>query len=112
MRFHLIDNRHVAIALEFFEVASNEISEFFDGVTGAVDFFPKTLKGLFGLEIKKLNQNVVFVFEIQIYGTVGDTGFFGDLRNGRLVVSLAGEHLYGSFQDASIFVVFFSGSDV
>jgi hypothetical protein len=91
--FGLVDNGHVPVALELFEVMANQNSEFVNGTVGPIDILAKALKNLLGLVIEKLNQNVVFVFEIEINRTVGDTGFFSNLRNGRLKIPLAGEYL-------------------
>gem|GEM_PF-2328616 len=82
--------------MELFEVMVNQNFELISGTVGPLDIFAKTLKNLLGLVVEKLNQNVVFVFKIEINSAVGDTGLFCDLRNGRLKISLAGEYLDSS----------------
>jgi hypothetical protein len=54
-----------------------------------------------------LNQNIILIFEIQIDGAIGNSGFFGDLGNGRLMKTLSGKNLNSRFKDLIIFVVFF-----
>jgi len=60
-------------------VVVNQNFELINGAVGPIDIFAKALKNLLGLIVEKLNQNVVFVFKIEINRTVGDTGFFCDL---------------------------------
>jgi hypothetical protein len=90
-------NRHVSISLEFFKVTLDQVFELVNGPVGAIHFLLKSLKYLLGFKFEKLNQDVVFVFKIQIDRPIGDTGLFGDLRNGRLVIALAGKYLDGGF---------------
>ena len=57
----------------------NQNSELINGTVDPIDIFTKALKNLLGLVVEKLNQNVVFVFKVEINRTVGDTGLFCDL---------------------------------
>jgi hypothetical protein len=111
MRFGLIDDGHVPVPLEFFEVDANQIAQFVKSGIGAIDLLTEALEYLLGLIAEKLDQDVVLVFEIEVDGSVGDTGFTGDLGNGRLEVTLPCEYLYGRFQNAVVLVIFFSISD-
>ena len=101
----LVQDGHVPVLLEFRQVAANQVAELVHGVVALVDRLPEAVKNLFGLVIEKLNQNIVLVFEIEIDGAVGDTGFPGYLGNGGLKKSLLGKYLDGRFQDTLIFVV-------
>ena len=42
----------------------------------------KTVENHFSLEVKKLNQDILFVLEIKIYGTIRHTRLPGDMSNG------------------------------
>ena len=85
----------------------NEIAKFVQAGIGAIHLRPETIKYLLGFIIEKLNQNIVFIFEIQIDGAVGDAGFFANLSNSRLVKSMSGKNLYSRFKDLVIFIIFF-----
>jgi hypothetical protein len=56
-----------------------EIPQFIYGVVRLVDFFPQPAKRLLGPETEKMNQNVIFIFEIKVDGAICNSGFFGDL---------------------------------
>ena len=63
-------------------IVSNRYSDFEQAsliILPGVGSFTKALKNLLGLVVEKLNQNVVFVFKVEINRTVGDTGLFCDL---------------------------------
>jgi hypothetical protein len=83
-----------------------EIIQFADSVIRLAHFFPEFFKDLFGFIAKKLHQDIILVFKIQINGTVGHPCFFGNLRNGRIKKALPGKYFDGRFEDQMIFVVF------
>jgi hypothetical protein len=56
---------------------------------------------------EKLNQNIVFVFKIQVDGAVSHSGFFCDLRNGRLMKPLSRKNPNCSFKYLMIFIILF-----
>jgi hypothetical protein len=60
----------------------NKATQFVMAAIGLVDGRPKPIKNLLGSVIEKLDQDIVFIFEIKIYGTIRHTGLSGDLGNG------------------------------
>jgi hypothetical protein len=104
--FNLIDNGHVPVALEFFQMHPNEIAKFVQAGIGTIHLRPETIKYLLGFIIEKLDQNIVFILEIQINGAVGDPGYFGNLGNGRLMKSMSGKNLDSRFKDLVILIIF------
>jgi hypothetical protein len=109
--FGLVDDRQIPVTLKFFEVSSDEVSQLLDGTAPAIDFFPEAFENLLGFVFEKLNQDIILVFEVQINGPVGHSSFFGNFGNGRLMISVAGKHLDGRFEDAVVFIVFIAGTD-
>jgi hypothetical protein len=109
--FGLEDDGQIPVTLKFFKVPPDEVSQLLDGTATAIDFFSEALENLLGLVFEKLNQDIVLVFEVQIDGPIGHTSFSGDLGNGRLMISVTGKHLYGRFENAVVFIVFFAGTD-
>ena len=105
--FNLIDNGHVPVALEFFQMHPNEIAKLVQAGIGPIHLRTETIKYLLGFIIEKLDQNIVFILEIKIDGAVGDAGFFGNLGNGRLMKSLSGKNLDSRFKNLVIFMIFF-----
>jgi len=87
-------------------MSSNQIAEFIDSVIDLIHFFSETSKNLFGFVIEKLNQNIIFVFEIKIDGAVGNAGFFSNLGNGRLKESIFGKYLDSRLEYPMVFVIF------
>jgi hypothetical protein len=87
-------------------VSTNEIAKFIQTALRLIDFLPKSIKNQLGFVAEEIDQNVIFIFEIEINGTVGHSGFLGDLGHGRLVKSLLGKHFYRSFQDPVVLVIF------
>ena len=85
----------------------NEITKFVQARIGTIHLRPETIKYLLGFIIEKLDQNIVFIFEIQIDGAVGDPGYFGNLGNGRLMKSMSGKNLNSRFKNLVIFIIFF-----
>jgi hypothetical protein len=59
----------------------NQISKFINSGIRAVDVFSEASKSLSGFITEKLNQDIFFILEIKINGTIGDPGFPGDLGN-------------------------------
>ena len=108
MGFYLVDHRSVPVALKFGQMPVHQIPQFIPAVLGPIDRLPKPFKYLLGPKIEKLNQDVIFIFKIQIDGTIGDPGFFGNLGNGRLVKSLSGENLDRCLEDLMVFIIFFN----
>ena len=100
----LIHNRHVPVFLELFQMPVNQIPEFADGIVRLFHLFPETGKNLFGLIGEKLNQNIIFVLEIQINGSIRNTGFPRDLRNGCLMKTLFCKNAYGRLQYPVVFL--------
>ena len=106
MGFNLIHHGHVWIPLKFHKMPPDKVPQFIQAVVGLVDGGPEAVKNLFGSVVKKMNQDIVFVLEIKIDGTIGHTGFPGNLGNGRLVKTLARKDFYGCFKDKMVLVVF------
>jgi len=111
MGFGLIDDGHVPVPLELFEVYANQVAQFVDGRLGAIDLLSEAIENLFGLVAEELDQDIVLVLEIEVDRSVSDTGFTCDLGDRRLVVALPCENRYGSFQNAVVLVVFVSAGD-
>jgi hypothetical protein len=109
--FGLVNDGQIPVPLKFFKVPSDEVAQLLDGTAPAIDFFSEALKNLLGFVLEKLNQDIVLVFEVQIDGPIGHTGFSGDFCNGRLMISVPGKYLDGRFEDAVVFIVFIAGTD-
>jgi len=109
--FGLVDDGQIPVPLKFFKVPSDKVSQLLDGTAPAIDFFSEALENLLGFVLEKLNQDIVLVFEVQIDGPIGHTGFSGDFGNGRLMISVPGKYLDGRFEDAVVFIVFIAGTD-
>jgi len=84
-----------------------QIPQFVDGIIGPVNIFLEATKDLFGFIVEKVDQNIIFIFEIKIDCPIGNPGFFCDLRNRRLKETLLGKILYGGFKNAMVFIVIF-----
>jgi hypothetical protein len=63
-------------------MSTNKIAKLINGIVRSVNFLPEASKNLSGLVAEKLNQDIIFVFEIKIDRAVSDPCFSGDLRNG------------------------------
>ncbi len=100
----LIHNSHVSVFLKLFQMPVNQIPEFGDSIVRLFHRFPETGKNLFGFVGEKLNQNIVFVLEIQINGSIRNTGFASDLRNGCLMKTLFCKNAYGRLQYPVVFL--------
>jgi hypothetical protein len=87
-------------------MTTNKIPQFVQAVVGLVNSGPEAIKNLFGSVVKKMNQDIVFVLEIKIDGTIGHPGFPGNLCNGRLVKTLVRKDFYGCFKDKMVFIIF------
>jgi len=85
---------------------SNQVSELFDSILGLIHLFSETPENLLGLVVEELNQNIIFIFEIQIDGSISHTGFLGDLRNGRLKETVLGKYLDRRLEYPMVFIVF------
>ena len=70
------------------------------------DRIPETFENLPCFVFVKLNQDVIFVLEIEIDGAIRHTGFFGNLGNGGLKETVLGEYLDCRFEYAMVFIVF------
>jgi hypothetical protein len=86
---------------------ANKTPQFFLCGCRLVDGIPEPLENLACLELVKLNQDIILVFEIKVDGSVRHAGFFGNLGNRRLKKTLFGEYLDGSTQDALVFIHIF-----
>ena len=78
MRLGLIYHCHIPVILEFFEMPMDKVAKPVTGIVRLVDRFPEPIKYLFGLIAEKLNQNIIFIFKIEINGPVSDPGFLGN----------------------------------
>jgi hypothetical protein len=63
-------------------MSPNKATKFVQAVIGLVDGRPESIEHLFGSVVEKLDQNIVFIFEIKIDGTIRHTCLSGDLGNG------------------------------
>ena len=79
MQFSLIDDRHVDILLELLQVGADQITQFFLGTGRLVHRPPKPLENLLRLVFVKLDQDIIFILEIEIYCAVCNSRSFGDL---------------------------------
>jgi hypothetical protein len=59
----------------------NQVAKFIDSSICSVNFLSEAGENLSGFITEKLNQNIFFVFEIEIDRTVGNTRFPCNLRN-------------------------------
>ena len=82
MGSHLVQNGHVPVPLKLGKMTSNKIAQLIQTAFRLVNFRPKPFKDLFGFVMKKIYQDVVFIFKIQVNCTISHTGFLGDLGNG------------------------------
>ena len=82
MGLNLIHHSHIPISLEFRKMSPNKATQFVLAVIGLVDGRPKSIKNLLGSVVEKLYQDIVFIFEIKIDGTIRHTRLSGDLGNG------------------------------
>ena len=71
----------------------HQISKLINRIIRLVYVFPESIKYLFGFIAEKLNQNIIFVFEIEIDGAIGNTRCRCNLRNGGLKKTLFGKYL-------------------
>jgi len=106
MGFHLVHHGHIPIPLKFGQMPPDEIAQFIKAVVRLFHLSSEPVKHLLGSVAEKLHQNIIFIFEIKIDGTVGHPGLFSDLGNGRLVEALAGKYSDSRFQNEMIFVIF------
>jgi hypothetical protein len=106
VRFRLVENGHIPVGLKLFQVPPDQVSKLFNGIFGLVHLFSEATENLLVLIIEKLNQDIVFVLEIEIDGAIRHTGFFGNLGNGGLKETVLGEYLDCRFEYAMVFIVF------
>jgi hypothetical protein len=81
MGFNPIDHRHVRVVLKFLEMPPYQIAKFIDSGIRTVNLLSETGKYLSGFITEELNQDILFIFEIKINGTIGNTGLLCDLGN-------------------------------
>ena len=86
----------------------DQVPEFIDRGVGAVYGFFESIEHLFGFVAEKLNQYVVFVFEVEIDGAIRNSGLSCDLRYRRLMESQIRKYFHGGFEDTFVFIVIFS----
>ncbi len=89
----------------------DKVAQFIQAVVRLFDLSSEPFKHLLGPVAEKLHQNVIFIFKIEIDGTVGHTCYFCNLRNRRMEKALPGKYFNGRFKDQVIFVVFIFGID-
>lgn len=70
---------HIPVALELFQMPSHKIVKLFPGIVRLVNLLPEQSKHLFCLVAEKLDKDIIFIFEIEIYRTVGNTGLLCNL---------------------------------
>jgi hypothetical protein len=87
-------------------MSPDQVSKLFNGIFSLVHLFPEAPENLLGLVIEELNQDIIFVLEIEIDGAIRHTGFFGNLGNGGLKETVFGEYFDCRFQYAMVFIVF------
>jgi len=102
--FRQIDHGHIRIALKRFKMPTDQIPKFIHRRIGIVHRLSELLEHVFCFVAEKLNEDIVFVFEVQIDRAVCNTGGSGDLRDGCLMEALVGENVYRCVQDAMVFV--------
>jgi len=59
----------------------NQVAKFIDSSICSVNFLSEAGENLSGFITEKLNQDIFFVFEIQIDRTIGNSRFPCNLRN-------------------------------
>ncbi len=106
VRLRLVENGHIPVCLKLFQMSPDQVSKLVNGILGLVHLFSETSKNLLGLVIEELNQNIIFIFEIQIDGAISHAGFFGDLSNGRLKETVFGKYLDSRLEYPTVFIVF------
>jgi hypothetical protein len=62
-------------------MSMNQVAKFIDSSICSVNFLSEAGENLSGFITEKLNQDIFFIFEIKIDGTIGDPRFLGNLRN-------------------------------
>jgi hypothetical protein len=55
-----------------------------------------------------VDQDIIFILEIQVDGSVGNPRLFGNLGNCRLEKALLGKDLNCRFQNTIVFIVIFA----
>jgi len=86
-------------------VPSDQVSELALSMIRILHRFPEALKHQAGFVAEKIIQNIRFIFEINIYGAIGDPGLPGDLRYGGFIKTLLGKHLDSGIQYQLILAV-------
>jgi hypothetical protein len=94
--FGLIDDGHVAVFLKLLQMDANQAPQLLFGGCRLTDRIPEPFENLAGLVLVELNQNIVFVLEVEINGSIRHTGLFGNLGNCRLK-----KPLFGKYADAA-----------
>ena len=107
----LVQNRHIPVLLKFGQMPPDKIAQFRRTIVRLFNLGAEAFEHLLGPVTEKLHQNIVFIFEIKIDGSIGHTGLFGDLGDGRLVEALSGKDFDGCFQDKMILIILFSSVD-
>jgi len=79
MRLSLIHHCHIPVILEFFEMPADKVPKPVNGIVRHADLFLEPVKYLFCLMAEKLNQDIVFIFKIEIDCPISDPGLFGNL---------------------------------
>jgi hypothetical protein len=86
---------------------ADKIPQFIQTGFCSCHFRAERIKHLFGFIVEKLDQDIVFVFKIQIDGTVSHSGLFGNLGNGGLMKSQSGKYFNRRLENLMVFMIFF-----
>ncbi len=81
MRFSPKDHCHVSVVLKFLEMSMNQVAKFINSSIRSAYFLSEAGENLSGLITEKLDQDILFIFEIKIDRTIGNPRFLSNLRN-------------------------------
>ena len=92
-------------------MTSNKIAQLINGGLCMVDFFAKARENLAGFVIEKMDQDVIFIFKVEVNCSISNSSRPCNLRYGRFMET--GFCKYGDrrFQDAMIFIIFSFGTN-
>jgi len=62
-------------------MSANQVTKFIYGRICSVNFLSEAGKNLSGFVTEKLDQDIFFIFEVQIDRTIGNPSFLCNLRN-------------------------------
>jgi hypothetical protein len=84
---------------------ANDSSQLFDGIVYLGEARPAVCESVVHILIKDRSENIVLVLEVEINGTIGDSGLAGDIGDLGVKEPTAGEDFYGGAQNSFIFAV-------